>query len=204
MGRHVEVRDIEKEAQAVLLLQDTLKELGVSDPDLIDISIGSETNFKEAVEELLKLEGETAGLRAGLETYINTLADRVKRFKAREDWCRTMVTVALKQANQPRLETGYGTVSLKGLPAKLVVHEEADIPADFWIEPPPAPPPEPVINKAGILERLKAREAALTEANAIEDTKAREKALKKVNKEFPVIPGVTLSESNYTIQIRRK
>lgn len=204
MGRHVEVRDIEKEAQAVLLLQDTLKELGVNDPDLIDISIGSETNFKEAVEELLKLEGETAGLRAGLESYMATLADRVKRFKAREEWCRTMVAVALKQANQPRLETGYGTVSLKNLPAKVVVHEEADIPADFWITPPPAPPPEPIIDKTTILERLKAREAAIAEANAIEDGKARERALKKINKDFPVIPGVTLSESNYTVQIRRK
>ena len=201
MGQHQTAVQVEEQAQAVVTLKDNLLAMGVEDPELLQLAIESETDFRELVEHILKIEGETSALRKGLDDYIKDLRDRVKRFKTREDWCRTVIVVALKQAHLPKLETSYGTVSLKSIGEKPIILEEADIPTRYWIEP---PQPAPVLDEAALLRDLLARSHALAEVMEIKNEKERRRAIAKIDKEFPPIPGVTLSEKGQTIQIRRK
>jgi hypothetical protein len=201
MGSHSLRIQIENEVELVTDIKAYLETIGVNDPEMVELSIESETSFVEIVETILKYEGITSGLRKGLEQYIADLRDRVKRYKDRESYCREMISVAMLRSELPKLETSYGTVSVKRLPEKLIVLEPSDIPSEFWIE---QPRPAPILDEKSIIDRLKRREDARNMANQIEDKKEKAKALKQIDKDFPPVAGVTLAEQANTIQIRRK
>lgn len=200
MGHHPFNVEVERQIDAVLTLKEHLEKIGVDDEDLLQLAIESETQFQELVESILKLEGETAALRKGNDEYVKDLQARSKRFKQREEWCRTIILVAMRQAMQAKLETSFGTVSLKSLPDDVIVLDEAEVPLKYWIEP---PRPAPILDKKTLLDDLLARDKALAETANL-DERQRKAALKKIEKQFPAIPGATLREPQFTIQIRRK
>lgn len=201
MGNHDLRIQIENEVEIVGDIKAYLATLGVDDPELVELSVNSETGFVEIVEAILKLEGETSGLRKGLEQYITDLRERVKRYKDRETSCRAMIATAMTRVELPKVETSYGTVSVKSLPQKLIILEPADIPVGFWIE---QPRPAPILDEKAIIDRLKRREDAIHMAEQIENARERNKALKIIDRDIPPIAGVSLAEPSSTIQIRRK
>jgi hypothetical protein len=201
MGIHEHTKQIEAEADAVLRLKELLLASGIDDPELLEISIESETDFKEVVEYLLKLEGEIRARRTGLESYLADLTERKRRFKTQEDNVRTVIALSLAQVDVEKLETSFGTVSVKMLPKRLVIVEEGEVPVKYWIEP---PKPDPVIDEKAVLADLVSRQNAIAAASAIADDEMRRNALDQVDREYPPVPGVLLSEPGKTIQIRRR
>lgn len=186
-----------QEAMAVQKLKEALEILGAEDPEMLDISIESETNFKEALERVLRYEGETAALLEGLSAYMRSLGDRQRRYKNRIEWCRTLIAGALSQAGVKKLETASATVSLTTMSPKVMVVSEAEVPAGYWIIP---PPPPPTIDEKALQKALLARATALAAAKENPDPAAYEAALA----EHPTIPGATLAEPTRTVTIRRK
>jgi hypothetical protein len=92
--------------------------------------------------------------------------------------------------------TPAGTVSLKAVPPKAIIHEEAEIPARFW------QPQAPKLSLKDLTEALKAREAALAKPLALADPSARSEALRQVDETYSPIPGAALSNGGQTVQIR--
>jgi len=127
-------------------------------------------------------EEQFASRRRGME-------ERVKRF-------RSLIEQAMAVSEQQRLRRPAATLTLRRLPPDVVVLVEADIPAEFFV---PQPPPPPKLDKAALREALKARTKRAETAATITDPLERAAALESV----PSIPGATLNNGGFSLQMRR-
>lgn len=169
------MRTLQIEMRAAEVIREQVKTLAGDDPDFMRDAIEGETNLREMIAAMVAADGEDAAVIDGLTAYGKALNDRKARIENRVEMRRALIASALDLAELPKLETATGTVSRKALPTRAMVINEADIPAQFFVVPPPR------------LDR-----AALT------------KALKEnADAGLPEIPGATLSNGSVTIQIRR-
>lgn len=199
--------ELNKETKAVKLVLEVLKGSPLEgDDDAIDMSIESETNFKEVIAKLVHARNMDKATIEGIVNYKKNLDARKKRLENRIDWIDTAITVALREAQLPKIETAVGTVFQKKVPDKLMIVNESEIPLGYWTQPPQPPMPEPVLNEDELFERLKLRKKLLAEINDNKKLSDEEKfaAREVVNREHPMIPGVDITEDSYTIQIRVK
>jgi hypothetical protein len=192
-------RRVEREVAAVIAVKDQLAALGKNEAEYLEISIESETGFRELMEELVDRVQDAASLVAAAEVRIEGLKDKIDRLKTRQETLRLVMAAALDSAGLPKIETGVGTVSLRRLPAEAIVTDESEIPTQFWKT---APPPDPKLDKKALTAALRGRETAITAAMAITDPDEREAALAAVETQFPAVPGASLSNGGATIAIR--
>jgi hypothetical protein len=82
------------------------------------------------------------------------------------------------------------------LPPDVVITAEADIPSDFFV---PQPPPPPKLDKKALKEALLTREMKVTFAASLEGDAERAQALAAIT----LIPGATLNNGGFSLQIRR-
>ena len=99
-------------------------------------------------------------------------------------------------AEQQKLRRPTATLTLRKLPIDVVVTSEADIPSEFFV---PQPPPPPKLNKAALKEALQAREMKASFASSLDDVEEKARALAAI----PPIPGATLNNGGFSLQIRR-
>jgi len=85
---------------------------------------------------------------------------------------------------------------LRTLPPDVVVVQESEIPSEFFV---PQPPPPPKLDKVALRNALKARQAQIEAVAGFADAEARQAALAP----FPAIPGATLNNGGFSLQIRR-
>jgi len=119
------------------------------------------------------------------------------RIEARREIRRALMANALDVAELPNLVTAAGTITRKALPPKVIVVEEADIPARFYV------PQEPKLDRTALLNALKERAAAIAERTSEPGALDEKEELATIDRKHPPIPGATLSNGGTTIQIRR-
>jgi hypothetical protein len=187
----------EREAAAVVLLREQLAALGQNEPEYLDISIESETGFRELVEELLTQEAEAVALIAANKDRKKDLTVLSERFEKRKETLRILIASALEAAGLPKQVTAVGTASLAKVAPKAVVTDEPSIPTRFWKQA------DPTLDKAALTEALRARDKAHREAMALTDGEERAAALAKVAANYPEIPGASLSNGGWTLMIKR-
>jgi hypothetical protein len=200
-GRDPDYR-LRKESHAARLLLAGLAEMGLENDDqLLGDAVEGETDLIEAIAAALDGIDEDEVLVAGIEEKLRQLADRKKAAKERIGRRRGLIeqAMAIAWTDQP-LRLPSATLSLSRRPRDIVITEEADIPAPFWI---PQPPPPPKLDKKALRDRLRSRAEALEEARAITDPQERQAALATLEREHPPVPGCDLDNGGFALTIRR-
>jgi hypothetical protein len=148
--------DPTKEAAAVKALRESLQiALGGEEPDdeLLTDSIEGETNLFEIIDRLLHRRSVNLNLAEGIDRLANDLDARRTRFQHRAEADKALIEQAMMIAELTKVERPGATLSLVNRPPKLMLADEADIPAQFW------KPAAPSLDKKALTEALKAGEA---------------------------------------------
>ena len=87
-------------------------------------------DLHEVAARLVREAKETAALADSLAYVIASYTDRRRRLEGRVEGYRALLLKLLLAADLPRLEIAEATVSTRRVPPKLVVDDEAAIPAD--------------------------------------------------------------------------
>lgn len=133
---------------AKLLLQQYASILGDDDAAKSDMVEG-ETNLDEAIARAAARILEIEALEAAIKDVIQGAQTRLKRLQDQRDLLRTSLSVALEVAGRKRMETPLATISLRPVPPKVEITDEAVIPAQYWKRA------EPTVDKRKILDALK-------------------------------------------------
>ena len=145
---HELYRQIEAARVLVANFRDVLGDDAQATADMVE----GETDLPAAIERALNRIGEIEILETGLEAKLADMKARCDRLKQQREMLRTSLTVALEVAQLKKLETPLATISLKTVPPKCEIIDEAAIPAKYW------KPQEPKLDKKAVLDALKAKE----------------------------------------------
>lgn len=163
----------EKNAARDLLLN--LRHEGAADDaELVADAIEGETNLMEAIGSALDEIDEWSILEAGLKAKMETDGSRLSTIQKRIQRIRAAIEQTMVAAEQPKVTLPTATLSVAKRPPGLIVANEADIPARFWVQP---DPPAPRLDKKALL-------AALNDNQ--------------------VVPGAGLDNGSVSLTLRRK
>jgi hypothetical protein len=101
-------------------------------------SVNAEWDDKaEAVAQLiLNLESSALSIEAAAEAQ----AERARRLAARADQLRAYLLFQMQATGRPKLERDAITIAVLNNPQKVVIDNQADVPAAFMVQKPPPPP----------------------------------------------------------------
>ncbi len=165
-----------KAAEAVkAAIRAEIAEDGETDEQLLQDMIEGETDVFEMLDRLAELVAEDQELVDGISNREADLRERKSRIKFRQGRRRAYIEQAMTVMEAKKLERPEATLSLSKRADRLVIVEEADIPSQFW------KPGDPVLDKAGLKEAMKA-----------------------LGPEDTPIPGVVMEPSPQSLTIRRR
>lgn len=124
------------ETEAAKRLKSRLLEL-TDDEETTRDTIEGETNLHEAIRGALLSIEEDQALVDGITARQADLTERGRRIKARIDSKRSLVEEAMQAGSLSKLETDIATVSLRAIPPKVIITDEAQIPQSYLIPQPP-------------------------------------------------------------------
>ncbi|MDX0855927.1 hypothetical protein GOL78_15040 [Sinorhizobium medicae] len=168
--------NLHRQTEAAKSLLSSLRDQGVEDDaELVADAIEGETNLTEAIEAAIAEIDECDVLVTGLKAKEAEFETRRKAIEKRAERIRALIEQAMLATDQLSMKLPTATLSLTKRAAALIVIDEADIPAKYWVE---QPRPAPKLDK-------KALTADLREARA-------------------AIPGATLDNGSFSLTVRRK
>lgn len=156
------------------LLASLKREGEAGDAELVADAIEGETNLREAIAAALDEIDECDVIEAGCKVKAAEFEARADAAGKRRERIRALIEQAMVLTEQPSLRLVAATVSVIKRPAGLVIANEADIPAEFWIA---QEAPAPKLDKKALL-------AALNDNQ--------------------VIPGAGLDNGSVSLTVRRK
>jgi hypothetical protein len=119
------------------------------DPQTVLDTLEGETDLYEALVLVAEKVGETEALAKGLEGYIKGLQERRTRLTKTAETLRNVILSAMESADIPGIVSPSITLSKRELSGKLVVEDEAKVPAKFFA------PQDPKLDKKALTEALK-------------------------------------------------
>lgn len=122
---------------------------GIDDETLRDTLEGL-SSLPEALSAVIRTYLDDLSVAAALGMRISDMQERLGRFEARAEKKRALVTQVMERAALKKLQEPDFTVSLRAVPAGLVVCDETAIPADYW------KPQPPKLDRKGLLATLTA------------------------------------------------
>ena len=153
---------------------------------LLADAIEGETSLLESIDATLAEIDETEVLIKGLKEKEaqfsgrrRTMEERVRRFRA-------LIEQAMAITEQSRLRRPTATLSLRTLPPDVVVTDEADIPAEFFV---PQPPPPPKLDKKALKAALEQREQRIAFAASLRRARSGQRPWRPFHRS----PGATLN-----------
>lgn len=201
MKRDWTPEDLARQSEAAAALVAYLAQAFEDDPDLINDTIEGETDFLETIDRALEQIAEADMMATAITARIGVLNQRKKRFDDRAKFLRHCIEMAMAQANGERdlseepftLVTPGATVTLRLGNQKVLIDDEAELPAKFYRTP------DPVIDKKKLNEYV----ARWRDFWAGENTEVIDGAeVEEFPEELP--PGVSLSDRPYQLTIRTK
>lgn len=143
----------EEIARQVTAAKSLLEELSLGeDEDAKHDLVEGETMFFEAIERALNEIDECDVMIVGLDEKIKQFQSRKKRAGDRAERLRGMIDQAFHMAEINSHKFARATISIKRVPPKLVVTDEAALPSKFY-----APQP-PKLDKKALFDAIKAGE----------------------------------------------
>ena len=152
MSRDWTKEDLQRQAVAAKSILAELAESIDGDEDAAHDVVEGETDFFEACQRVLDEMVACEVIVAGCKDTIGTLTKRKSRAEVRFGRLKGMLDQAFQMAEVPKHQFPTATVSTKKVPPKLIVSEESEIPARFFVTP------APVLDKKALLDALKAKE----------------------------------------------
>lgn len=144
------------------------------DGDLLQDMIEGQTSLFEMIDAVVDQIGKEQELIDGIQKRQDELAARKERIRYRQAGFKAMIEQAMTIIETKKLERPEATLSLSKRADKLVIYDEAEVPAQFFKRQ------DPVIDKKSLTAALK----------AIDDPR-------------DAIPGARLEPSPQTLTIRR-
>jgi hypothetical protein len=170
--------------------------IGDEDMALLLDTIEGETNLLEAIDTALAEIDETEVLISGLKDKEAQFTQRRRAMEERVQRFRSLIEQAMAITEQAKLRRPAATLTLRKLSPDVVVVIEADIPSNFFV---PQPPPPPKLDKKALKQALLAHEMKMAFAASLANEAERTEALAAINP----IPGATLDNGSFSLQIRR-
>lgn len=144
--------DLRRQSEAARNLITALKADGQEDEDLLhDMTEGS-TDLFEAVDRALAEIDECEIMETGIKAKQAELSDRLKRASDRKERLRSLIEQALVIADLRTMKRPTATLTVKDAAPKLLIADEASIPAQFWKQP------DPVLDRKALNDACKAGE----------------------------------------------
>jgi len=145
-----------------------------ADEQTLADTLEGESNLDQMLVAVMRSTEDDAMLVTGIKERLAELSERGERLARRIEAKREIVCRVMERANMSRIEAADFTLSLRQAPSKIVVTDEALIPAAYMNTP---EPPTPKPDKKKIADALKAN----TE-----------------------IPGCVLSNGGVSLSVRKK
>jgi hypothetical protein len=147
-------RKMHIQVEAAKKLIASLRDMDATDDaELVADAIEGETGLIEALDAALAEIDECEILIAGLDDKIKAFDARKKQQKDRAERIRALIEQALVSTDVQSLRLPSATISLSKRAPGLVITNEADIPARFWVE---QERPAPKLDKKALADALKA------------------------------------------------
>lgn len=140
--------DLRRETEAAKTLRAQLRDIIGDDQELAADMVEAETDLHEAIGDAIGFLVSDSAAIIGLDDMIKKLKARQDRIAARIETMRVALSVALTQAGRKTFEHPCATISLKAVPAKVIVTDETVIPSKYWKM-------EPKLDKQAIKSDLK-------------------------------------------------
>lgn len=152
MSTQAATHTLHREIEAARVLLANFSDILGDDIEARADAVEGQTELLEAIERSLMRVAEIEAMETGLGTLMENLKTRQARLGKQKENLRTALAIALEVSERKRLETAVGTVTLKPVPPKVEIIDEAAIPARFW------KPSEPKLDKKAVGDALKAKE----------------------------------------------
>lgn len=146
MTRDIAADRLRREAEAAASL---IQHLSSDDVELNHDMVEGETSFLEAIDFALAEIDECEITIAGCKEKEAEIAARRSRAERRKDTLRGLIEQAILVADLPTVKRPTATITVKNLPPKYMIEDEAAIPARFWKQP------EPVLDRAALSSAFK-------------------------------------------------
>lgn len=140
--------DLRRQSEAARDLVSALRSDGHDEETVADMAEG-ETSLIEAIAAALTEIDECDMMSVGIAAKIEEFRARKGRVDGRAERVRGLIEQALVVAQIETVKLPSATLTVKRIPPKPVVIDEADIPTEFWRQP------EPVLDKTAINAAVK-------------------------------------------------
>lgn len=138
--------DLERAKRAAEALRTKLA--GMSEEDWA-LTVESETDLIEAVDKVLAEIDSAETLLAGMDKMEFALGERKVRYRHRVTRLKEALCLAMQVGDVQKLERPSATLSLKRVPAGLVITDEKAIPLDYFVRQ------DPRLDRKALLAALK-------------------------------------------------
>jgi len=145
-------RNVKIEGEAARSLLANIRDVIGDDDEMALTAVEGETGLKECISEAIDRISDLSSHCEALDIRIKELSERRSRFEAQSERIKTAVFVAMGQAGLRKLELFQATLSVRAVPPKAEIVDEALIPSKFWKAN------DPTLDKKAVLEALKAKE----------------------------------------------
>lgn len=125
------ITGLRAEALAAQALLANIADIIGDDADAHADAIKGETDLFEIVCDLVGRLATIEALCDGLSEHIKKASARKKRLEDQAEMIRTAIGAAMDQAGLRKIEAPLATVSVRKVPPKVLVTEEADLPAAY-------------------------------------------------------------------------
>lgn len=145
--------DLHEQSLAANVLLANIRDVIGDDEEMALVVIEGETDLKEAIAAAVDRISDLNAHMEALSAQIKALGERKSRFEVQGERLRAAIHVAMGQAGLRKLELPQATLSVKAVPAKVEILDEALIPSKYWKAQ------DPKLDKKAITDALKSKEA---------------------------------------------
>lgn len=145
-------RSLTLQGDAAKVLLANIRDVIGDDEDMRMTAVEGETGLLEAISEAVDRCEELKAHQEAIETRIKDLSERRDRFDGQAQRIKAAIQVAMMQAELRKIELPQATLSVRAVPPKAEITDEAAIPAKFW------KPQDPKLDRKAVLDALKAKE----------------------------------------------
>jgi len=166
-----EARALRIQGEAAKTLLANIRDVIGDDEEMALVAVEGETNLIEAINAAVDRISALQDHSKAIDYRIEALKLRQSRFDRQAELIKSALQVAMGQAELRKLELPQATLSIRAVPPKVELIDEAAIPASFW------KPQDPKLDKVAILKALKDKESVpgATLSNGGETLAIREK-----------------------------
>lgn len=122
------------------------------DDEMALTAVEGETGLIEAISSAVARLHDLDAHAEAISLQMKALGERKSRFEAQHDRIKAAVAVAMGQAELRKLELPSATLSIRAVPPKAEIIDEALVPSKFW------KPADPKLDRKALLDALKSKE----------------------------------------------